>query len=301
MLRRKFNLKISISFLLITVLSIPAFAQGWDVPEAQKSKNSNVVFDAGATKEGESVFTKNCVSCHGNPGKGNFMKTLTPPPPDLAGDKTHNLTDGELFYILNTGRGVMPSFKNILSETDRWKAIAFIRSFHKGYVQVVSKTDPEKSKLVKINVSFDEKSNKVTVDVKANEKTGVVALKETEVSLFAKRRFGNLQIEKSGRTDANGVISFNFPKELPGDKEGNVELIVKISNEAYGEVESQSKMKLGIPTDVPSLTKERSMFNVMKKAPWWILITYFSGISIVIGFFIYMLLNLKKLFDLGKK
>jgi type IV secretory pathway component VirB8 len=52
---------------------------------------------------------------------------------------------------------------------------------------------------------------------------------------------------------------------------------------------------------MPSLTKDRAMWNVMKKAPWWILITYFTGITVVIAFFIYLMLSLKKINELGKK
>ena len=301
MFRRHFNLKISIAILFIAAFYFQSSAQqGWDVPEALKAKNSNIKFDAATTKEGEGIYTKNCVSCHGNPGKNNAMKTLNPPPPDLSGAKTNKLTDGELFYILNTGRGVMPSFKNILSENDRWKAIAFIRSYHKGYVQVVSKTDPTKAKLVKIAVAFDQATHEIKVSVKADEKTGVIAVKDAEVSLFAKRYFGKLQIEKTVRSDANGLAVFKFPKDLPGDKTGNINLLLNVNSEIYGEIESQNKLKIGIPTDMPSLTKDRAMWNVMKKAPWWILITYFTGITVVISFFIYLMLTLKKINELGK-
>lgn len=302
MFRQNFKMKIALSLFFASAIALSSNAQQkWDVPAAQKAKNSYVVFDAGATKEGESIYKKNCASCHGDPGKGNSMKTLTPPPPDLSGDKTKSLTDGELFYILNTGRGVMPSFKNTLSETDRWKVIAYIRSFHKGYVQVVSKTDPNKSKLVKVNTTFNKATNTIHISVKANLPTGVVALQNSEVALFADRYFGKLQIEKAIRTDAQGNAVFNFPKDLPGDKVGNVGLTIKINDESYGEIESQSKMQIGIPTDKPALTKDRAMWNVMKKAPWWILITYFGCLSVVIGFFVFLLKNLKKIKDLGEQ
>ncbi|MFZ4456631.1 MAG: c-type cytochrome [Bacteroidales bacterium] len=300
MLRKNFISKISLVILFVSAFALRSSAQqGWDVPEAQKNKNSNIVFNASTATEGQAVYSKNCASCHGEPTKNNSMKSMVPVPPDLSGAKTNVLTDGELSYILATGRGLMPSFKNILSESDRWKVIGYLRSFHKGYTQVVSKTDPNKSKLVKINTTFDKATNSVVVEVKATEKSGVVALKDAEITVFAKRYFGKLQIDKAAKADASGKATFKFDTKLPGDKEGNVTFNVKVSDEVYGEVESESKMQLGVPTDKPSLTKDRAMWNVMKKAPWWILITYFGCLSVVIGFFVYVLKSLKKINELG--
>jgi mono/diheme cytochrome c family protein len=299
MLRKNFISKISLIILFVAAFAFNSNAQGWDVPEAQKNKNSNIVFDAATAAEGQAIYTKNCASCHGEPTKGNSMKSMTPIPPDLSGATTNALTDGELSYILATGRGLMPSFKNVMSESDRWKVIGYMRSFHKGYTQVVSKTDPNKSKLVKINTSFDKATNSVVVEVKATEKSGVVSLKDAEVTVFAKRYFGKLQIDKAAKTDASGKAMFKFATDLPGDKEGNITFNVKVSDEFYGEVESESTIKVGIATDKPSLTKDRAMWNVMKKAPWWILITYFSCLAVVLSFFGWVLINLKKINELG--
>lgn len=294
MYKKNINYKI-ITILIAILFSLNAFAQNWDVPADKKAKNSYIKFDDATSKEGEVIYTKNCVSCHGNPGKGNSLKTLKPIPPDLSSVQTQNLTDGELFYILVTGRMLMPSFQNVLSENERWKVISYIRSFNKKYAQILSKNDPTKSKLVKINASFDAKSNTIRVDVKANEPKGIVALKDAEIVLFVKRYFGRLQIDKSLRTNNEGIATFNFPTDLPGDKIGNVVLIVKVNDEVYGEIESQSSLKIGIPTDKPSLTEKRTIWNVMAKAPIWLLITYTFSLLLVISCFLYIFYNLYRI------
>ncbi len=235
------------------------------------------------------------MSCHGNPGKGNSLRTLKPIPPYLAGPVTQHRTDGDLFYIITTGRMIMPSFKNVFSEDERWKLIAFIRSFNKQYAQVLSKFDPRKSKLVKINMAFDPLTHLIRVVVKANEKTGAVILKDDEVALFANRYFGRLQIDKTLRTNQDGVALFKFPGDLPGDKTGNVNLVVKVSDDNYGEVEYQHKLKAGIPTDKPPLTRKRAIWNVVEKAPVWLLVTYTSGVLFVGLFLLYILFTLWKL------
>ena len=294
MYKKNINYKI-ITILIAILFILNAFAQNWDVPADKKAKNSYIKFDDATSKEGEVIYTKNCVSCHGNPGKGNSLKTLKPIPPDLSSVQTQNLTDGELFYILVTGRMLMPSFQNVLSENERWKVISYIRSFNKKYAQILSKNDPTKSKLVKINASFDAKSNTIRVDVKANEPKGIVALKDAEIVLFVKRYFGRLQIDKSLRTNNEGIATFNFPTDLPGDKIGNVVLIVKVNDEVYGEIESQSSLKIGIPTDKPSLTEKRTIWNVMAKAPIWLLITYTFSLLLVISCFLYIFYNLYRI------
>lgn len=78
---------------------------------AEQKDKSYIKFDATSASQGEVLYNANCASCHGNPGKNNTLKSLNPIPPDLGGSTTNALTDGELLYILNTGRGVMPSFK----------------------------------------------------------------------------------------------------------------------------------------------------------------------------------------------
>ncbi|MDP4240755.1 MAG: cytochrome c [Bacteroidota bacterium] len=290
--------KISI-IIFVSLFCLQLYAQTWDIPADKKAKNSYIPFTGVTAKEGEAIFTKNCMSCHGNPGKGNSLKTLKPVPPDLAGAITQQRTDGDLFYIVSTGRAIMPSFKNVFSDDDRWKVISYIRSFNKQYVQVLSKFDPRKSKLVKINVSFDSQTYLIRVVVKANEKTGTVSLKDDEVELFANRYFGRLQIDKSLHTNQDGVAFFQFPKDLPGDKAGIVGLTVKVSDDNYGEIEYQQKLNIGIPTDNPPLTQKRAIWNVVTKAPLWIILTYTSCVLFVGLFLLYILYSLWKLKKAG--
>jgi len=300
MLSKKTNLKASIALFISVILCSNAFsANNWNVPADKKEKNSYIKFDATSASQGEAIYNKNCASCHGNPGKNNSLKSLNPIPPDLSSAKSQELTDGELFYILSTGRMIMPSFKNVLSEDERWKAISYIRSFSKGYVQTVSKFDPNKSKLVKIDIEFNEATNKVQVSVVANERLGKIALKDAEIALFAKRYFGRLQIEKSIKTDKDGNAVFAFPKNLPGDKTGFVELVVKINDENYGEIEYLKKLKIGIPTDKPGLNEKRAIWNVVTKAPLWIIGLYGFGVLCFGLILLYILLKLRKLFKSG--
>ena len=300
MLRTNIKLKATIALIITAFCFLQATAgNNWNVPADKKAKNSTFKFDANTVKDGESVYTKNCVSCHGNPTKGNSLKSLNPVPPDLSSAKTQELTDGELFYILNTGRVIMPSFNNVLSEVDRWKVIAYIRSFNKNYVQQVSTNDATKSQLVKADIDFNKNTNQLTVTVKANEKSGAISLKNDEIALFANRYFGRLQIGVTQHTSADGVAVFDFPKDLPGDKDGNVKLVVKVNDDTYGEILRLKTMKIGISTDKPALNEERAIWNVLAKAPYWIIILYTSGVLAFGCVLLYLLYSLNRLRKAG--
>ncbi len=287
-------------FLVLLCLTIwtssDVFARSWKAPDDQKDKKSYIKFDASTAAQGEVLYNANCASCHGNPGKNNSLKSLNPIPPDLSGAATQSLSDGELLYILNNGSGVMPSFKNVLSEEKEWQIISYLRGFNKNYVQELSKFDPAKSKLVKLISTFDKAGNNIIVKATANEKSGVKAIAGAEVSLFVKRYFGNFQIDKAIKTDANGVANFVFPKDMPGDKEGNLEVHVKMFDENYGEVQSTEKYQIGIPTDKPGLNDNRAIWNVVTKAPFWVIGLYSSGLIAFLILLAFLLNNLRKIF-----
>lgn len=187
------------SLLIIPILLVGlqiTDAQNIVVPAADMAKASPLVFNASTSEEGESIYDKNCVSCHGNPGKGNYLKALTPQPGDPATEKYQSQTDGELFYKISEGNPVMPKFKNTLSEEERWKLVSYIRSFNKKYVQpAIQKTTGNLlSKAVQIDIIYNFTTSQILFLVKAVVNKDTILLKRAEGSLFVKRYFGRLQI-----------------------------------------------------------------------------------------------------------
>src|SRR5713226_1820067 len=79
-------------------------------------------------------FADHCAVCHDNDGSGNTAigQGLYPKPPDLRSPETQNLTDGELFWIIENGVRFtgMPAFSNGGEHggmQDSWKLVHFIR------------------------------------------------------------------------------------------------------------------------------------------------------------------------------
>jgi len=83
--------------------------------------------------EARAHWADHCAACHSNNGSGGaeMGKHMYPPAPDMRQADTQNLTDGELFYIIQNGIRLsgMPSWGSGTShdEQDSWKLVRFIR------------------------------------------------------------------------------------------------------------------------------------------------------------------------------
>ena len=90
-------------------------------------------------REGRLHFADHCAICHGNDGRGDtpIGVGLYPKPPDLRRPATQNLSDGELFWIIENGVRFtgMPAFSGNEDRgaehhgngQDSWKLAHFIR------------------------------------------------------------------------------------------------------------------------------------------------------------------------------
>jgi len=84
-------------------------------------------------EEARAHWADHCFSCHANDGSGDTTlgKHLYPPAPDMRLPATQQLTDGELFYIIQNGIRLtgMPAWGSGSSkdEEDSWKLVHFIR------------------------------------------------------------------------------------------------------------------------------------------------------------------------------
>ena len=86
--------------------------------------------------DGQALYQGHCVLCHGASGKGDGPGglALNPPPADLTYHTIPGVhTDGQLYYWISHGlpRTAMPAFENLLSETQRWDLVNFIRTLAK--------------------------------------------------------------------------------------------------------------------------------------------------------------------------
>lgn len=286
-----------LSFVLLTCL-FRVNGQTWDVPADKKTRTSTLLFNAETAKKGETLFQRNCQSCHGEPGKGNYV-SLNPSPGDPATDKFQKQTDGALFYKMTTGRSPMPQFKDVLSEEERWQIIAYFRSFNKSYVQPPINGPGKAAEVPKALLTIHYDSIKSVLQVNVTD-TLKKPLPHAELNLFVKRYFGNLQIGESETTDESGIARFDFPKDIPGDKTGKLILFVSLSSKE-GEMRVSDTLSIGVPTNLPPLTAKRAMWNIGKKAPVWLIVSYLSVVITIWAFLFYIVYLLVKIRNANKE
>jgi cytochrome c5 len=293
---------ILICILLFTVsgsrLSAQALGADWKVPEQVKGRVCPFKFTKDNISQGEALFQRNCKACHGDPGQHNGAK-MVPVPPDPASAEFQKQSDGEMYFRITTGKAPMPSFKATLSGDERWYVISYIRSFNSKYVQ----PNPEQKgavteRNIKLNMYCDYKQKKIYVlcsEITKEKK--IIPVDSAEIQLLAARYFGNLPVAVSKVTNKRGEVTFDFPTNIPGNKQGVIKLITRVNDETglLGEAETSLKAAIGIPVHTVSLTAQRAMWNVRSKAPIWLMLTYSLGVIIVWGFILYIIISVARI------
>jgi mono/diheme cytochrome c family protein len=106
-------------------LAIPSGAR-----EAKSPVKSSPEVLSGAMEH----FADHCANCHANDGSGRTLigRGLYPKPPDMSLPETQQLTDGELYYIIENGVRFtgMPAFgeeADNKNDEESWALVAFIR------------------------------------------------------------------------------------------------------------------------------------------------------------------------------
>ncbi len=125
---------LTLTLTAITAVAIHAASadiETWVAPpDAATIKNPHAQ-SANTANKGKELFTQQCVPCHGESGKGDGPagKFLGRPLPDFTTTDFQKQADGELFWKIATGRAPMPTFKDILSDEQRWLVTSYLRTF----------------------------------------------------------------------------------------------------------------------------------------------------------------------------
>ena len=289
--------------LFFHLLAAVVISQDWVVPAEKRGKLSPFQFSDSIRNSGMQLFNLNCMLCHGIPGKGNFQR-LIPPPGDPATDKIQHNLDGDLFYKVSEGRGPMPSFKNTLRSQDIWNIISYIRSFNPSYVQsvmpeIISSAYP--GALIAISLRLSQGMDSVEMKVSANKGNSVTPVSNAGVRLFVKRIFGMLPLDEEKITDEKGIAGFSIPPDIPGDTNGNIYVSARFTDEdKFGSAGKDTLLQAGVKIIPVSLVKERAMWNTVRKAPVWILLTFSLGVLAVWGFILLVLLKLRDIYTIGE-
>jgi mono/diheme cytochrome c family protein len=122
------------------------------IPADQRDRKNPLQPTADNLKEGMEHFADHCAVCHANTGAGDtdFGRGLYPHPPILREARTQDLSDGELFSIINNGIRFtgMPAFGGDGDHTpeDTWRLVLFIKHLPKqtpAEVKAMEKMNPK--------------------------------------------------------------------------------------------------------------------------------------------------------------
>jgi mono/diheme cytochrome c family protein len=111
-----------------------AAAKPWVAPDDARAVKNPVPATPENLAAGAQTFKDNCMLCHGEKGMGDGpgAKTIKIKPANFTDAKLLALeTDGSLFWKMSNGRGPMPSWKDDLSETERWQLVNYLRKLNK--------------------------------------------------------------------------------------------------------------------------------------------------------------------------
>jgi mono/diheme cytochrome c family protein len=89
--------------------------------------------DPSAVAQGQVVFSRYCVLCHGPTGAGDgpVAQRGFPAPPSLLAPNARQMRDGQIFHIVTFGQGNMPGHAAQLDRADRWRAVLRIRALQR--------------------------------------------------------------------------------------------------------------------------------------------------------------------------
>jgi hypothetical protein len=143
----------------------------------------------------------------------------------------------------------------------------------------------------------EDGTKSVQISVYAIEDEEQIPIEEVEAKVGVPMLFSQLPIG-SDYTDEEGYLEFEFPNDLPGDKDGNVTLIAEaLETDDFGVLRASEVKQWGIPKAVV-IEKTRTLWS--PNAPLWMVITFTMLMLAVWGHFIYIIYRLYLMSKEGK-
>jgi mono/diheme cytochrome c family protein len=104
----------------------PNTAQGYE--QAGLYLKNPIALTPQVEKDGEALYGKFCVHCHGatGAGDGKVGQKLPGAPPAYNG-ALKDLPEGKIFHSITYGKGLMGNHASILTQEERWKLVHYVQ------------------------------------------------------------------------------------------------------------------------------------------------------------------------------
>jgi mono/diheme cytochrome c family protein len=128
---------LALSLFLLTVVlrqqpsaDAPKPAAAAPIPAADAAKVNPIKPPPASLAKARKMYGYDCALCHGATGNGKGELAATMNLKDYTDPAAlRDLTDGELFYIIQNGRGQMPGESARESTEEAWNMVILVRSF----------------------------------------------------------------------------------------------------------------------------------------------------------------------------
>lgn len=83
--------------------------------------------------EGKVLYTRYCVHCHGEGGKGDgLVGKEYKGVPNYSADAYKTMNDGHIFHVITNGKGRMWPHGSQITPEDRWKIVQYVHKLQQG-------------------------------------------------------------------------------------------------------------------------------------------------------------------------
>lgn len=99
--------------------------------ELAKTKLKNPIpYSTQVEEEGKILYNRFCASCHGMTGKGDgkVVEWGNFPTPGAYDTKHKDATEGQMFYSITYGKGLMGPHASLVNKEDRWKIVHYVQT-----------------------------------------------------------------------------------------------------------------------------------------------------------------------------
>jgi mono/diheme cytochrome c family protein len=294
---------ISISLLIIGNVQ----AQQWTIDPELKDAQLKVAFNEANIDAGKATYEKNCKACHLEISAAEKNDRTPGAAPNLGNKEFQKAnTDGEIFCKLSHGNGAgMPPYEKMLSEDERWKLIAYFRSFCDTYeapaadngtpAEAAEKFEGE---ITALNLSYDKETKAVTVKLEGKNQNGNNATpKNVKVSVYVKRYFGQLPLCADKKTDDKGEITTELG-DVPTDTAGFVTIIASVND---GKTTAEVRVQVNEGWTWVNPLDGTHLWATRDKTPLWLMFMYFGGTLAVLGVIGWAVLQLFRIWNLRER
>jgi len=160
----------------------------------------------------------------------------------------------------------------------------------------------EASPKIDLNLSQKDSVGEVKVVITKTDAEGkIIPVPKVEVKVYVQRTFSLLPVEGDNlTTDEEGIATVEFPKDIPGDADGNVTVIAKVEdNDELGELEASKVAKWGVPVIENQIVMRRALWGAAANAPLPLVLVVCSILAGVWGIIIYIVYQLFKIKKIG--